>query len=141
MSTTTQEPDLILLSQHDCRKPAAATGKMWVQRSQYARNNGVCAESSLVPAAGGKKAMCIGAQQHAAAEDTCSANGARLCSVEEMKGKVAVGSGCGMDFKTVWTSTPCANGFMAIKGNGSGHAQCLPLSDSAPSVRCCADSA
>ena len=141
MSTTTQEPDLIMLSQHDCRKPAPATGKMWMQRSQYARNNGVCAASSLVPSSGGNKAVCFNKQQQATAEDVCIANGARLCSVEEIKGKVAVGSGCGMDFKTVWTSTQCVKGFMAIKGNGAGAAQCLAPSSSAPSVRCCADNA
>ena len=115
-STTTREPDLIMLSQHDCRKSAPATGKMWMQRSQYAKNNGACAVSSLVPSSGGCKAVCFNKQQQATAEDVCIANGARLCSVIEIKGKVAVGSGCGIDFKTVWTSTPCVKGFMAIKG-------------------------
>lgn len=83
--------------------------------------------------------VCHHRQQHTMAASICQANGARLCSVAEVKGKVTSGSGCGIDNKVMWTSTPCADGFMAARGSGLGNTQCLAKTSTKPSVRCCAE--
>ena len=41
---------------------------------------------------------------------TCSAEGARLCSVEEIQGACTAGTGCGHDADMIWTSGVCDNG-------------------------------
>ena len=72
------------------------------------------------------------------AASICKANGVRLCSAAEDKGKVTSGSGCGIDIKVMGTSTPCAEGFIAMWGSGQGNTQCLVKTNTKPSVRCCA---
>ena len=110
----------------------------WRQDSAYAVDNNVCAYSS-VKGPGGGQATCHHRKNHGAAAATCAANGARLCSLAEVQGKVAAGSGCGIDGKLQWTGASCAGGFLAQQGNGGGSAKCLPASSTSPSVRCCAE--
>ena len=130
--------------QHVCSKPSATTGGMWVQNSQFAIANGVCAASTLVGAGAGAgvgKATCHHKESYGVAAATCAANGARLCTAAELRGKVAAGSGCGMDGRFTWTGTACAEGFVAARGNGRGSTKCLRASDTSPSIRCCASDA
>mmetsp|Transcript_32821 Transcript_32821/g.55822 ORF Transcript_32821/g.55822 Transcript_32821/m.55822 type:complete len:170 (-) Transcript_32821:93-602(-) len=38
------------------------------------------------------------------ANEFCASKGGRLCTANELKGKCAMGNGCGLDLKLVWTS-------------------------------------
>lgn len=85
---------------------------------------------------------------HSGAATLCEQLGARLCTVTELSVDTARGTGCGLDIRYVWTSTPCAEGDtgrMQHTGKRTAMApQCVDahtLSDTRSSVRCCADAA
>ena len=82
------------------------------------------------------------------AQEICAADGARLCTAQEIEQGAARGSGCGLDWQWIWSGTRCSNpespacGFMQAWGKGLGDApapsRCRAADDTAR-VRCCAD--
>merc|ERR1711998_575887 len=45
-----------------------------------------------------------------AAKAYCESSGGRLCTLGELEKDYAANSGCNLDWKTVWSATPCGNG-------------------------------
>jgi hypothetical protein len=84
---------------------------------------------------------------HSTAEEFCSAEGGRLCTVSELSQDVAVGSGCKSGSATyVWTSDACGSNpnFRQVAVSASRHLAdkpplCTATENSAGMVRCCAD--
>jgi len=70
--------------------------------------------------------------------DFCQATGARLCTATELTAGVTAGSGCGNDYRLVWSSTPCTGGFYTTMGKGGSELTCSST-DLSLSTRCCAD--
>lgn len=56
---------------------------------------------------GCKNACCVLDQEFLAAEATCAADNARLCTVEELEAGCAGYNGCGHNADFLWSSTPC----------------------------------
>ena len=56
---------------------------------------------------GCRNACCVLDQEWQAAEAVCAADGARLCSVEELEAGAASYNGCGHNADFLWTNTPC----------------------------------
>jgi len=98
------------------------------------KNNSVCG-SSLV-----NQGDCSGAVAFASAARACASLGARLCSSKELSDNEAVGTGCGLDMKPVWSSTECSGGFQQVAGSNAAIVnKCVPRTQSdLASVRCCA---
>ncbi|KAJ9452227.1 hypothetical protein DIPPA_09459 [Diplonema papillatum] len=71
----------------------------------------ICAE----PAVGGSCSTQTG-RTYAAAEQFCSAAGARLCSMTELLYNVAKGTGCNVETSRVWTLTTCDGGHVSQAG-------------------------
>jgi hypothetical protein len=82
--------------------------------------------------------------QYEVAADICKAAGARLCSKDELYGDVAIGSGCGLDKRLIWTGDKCAlsygKGNLAVRGKGAYNQpdECL-VTGQTSNVRCCSD--
>ena len=82
------------------------------------------------------------------AQEICIADGARLCTAQEIEQGASRGSGCGLDNHWIWSGTRCGNpgsqecGFMQAWGEGLGDtpalSRCQAVHDTAR-VRCCAD--
>jgi hypothetical protein len=77
----------------------------------YKKNDGcsVWGASELDSAKGSANADtdgCVSAATYSEAEDHCLADGARLCTVEEMHNDCTEWTGCGFDGKMIWTMTP-----------------------------------
>lgn len=107
-----------------------------------------CGESEVVYDANAKTYVCAQPSVHADAEAVCRAAGARLCTYTELVAGEARGSGCGHDFRFVWSATPCGRcgqrkyltySYSAVGAQGYGDVQCR-TSDVLSDVRCCADS-
>ena len=71
-----------------------------------------------------------------------------MCSLAEMEANVAQGTGCMVNFRYIWTSTPCGHNedgvvtaYYTARGSvKSTHpAQCVPRSWPTQNVACCAD--
>ena len=84
---------------------------------------------------------------YADADEICASAGARICTASEMENGFTRGTGCSLDTRLVWTSTPCAAGeeFCAAgravrTGRGTMPAGRTMPSKSSFAVRCCADS-
>lgn len=94
----------------------------------------VCGESD-VP-------TCVPTIDFAGAAATCSAIGARLCTLREVVNDETSGTGCGLNAAVVWTASPCEDGVSAwvrLGSSGLGNTtECRSLQDVA-GVRCCAD--
>ena len=75
------------------------------------------------------------------ADSKCSAHGARLCSIDELRSDMAADTGCGLDNKFVWTRESCgADSFLVADGSNTGRApECRKVSTQTASVRCCLD--
>lgn len=100
--------------------------------------NGVCGESDEGLGPNGVNSCYLQASFQAA-ESTCTAAGARLCTAAELSSKVTVGTGCNMDGLNVWTADSCGiNAYKAANGGGSGASECVSTS-AFKAVRCCAD--
>ena len=71
----------------------------------------------------------------------CGAQGARLCTVNELEGGVAANTGCGLDGAFVWTSDSCGAGsFLVTDGSFTGRMpECRKTSTQTASIRCCLD--
>ena len=78
---------------------------------------------------------------HVAAEAICKSTGSRLCSITELVNKVTAGTGCALDSTHIWSSSQCGDGrfLTALGGGGGEEVACLPVKDTAASLRCCAD--
>jgi len=96
------------------------TGESEPRASQQTASRSLCSHFGWDPALYGEPSVCGGSQLFGSrcllaasfeeAEQSCSNIGARLCSAKELRNDEARGSGCGMDTKRVWSSTPCALG-------------------------------
>lgn len=97
------------------------------------------------PNAGG----CDGLVSWKDGRDLCEAQGARLCSVQELLSNEARGVGCGYDSQLVWSSTPCSlndgttSGYESTHGaqigSRTGSTWCLDPEYVTTMLRCCAD--
>ena len=109
----------------------------------------VCGWSRFGPPDHGS--ICHDATSHAGAAETCATVGARLCSVDELAGNVAAGTGCGFDQDYVWAADVCAGGgHVRTAGRNeqldNNPAVCVVPTDATAAtvtaaVRCCADQA
>ena len=101
------------------------------------KNTEVCSSSHL--GAGN----CYNKDDHdwMGAYTVCAISGGRLCSLEEASNNLASATGCGLDSKYVWTSTPCSGGFFIAPGNSKDEKipTCHPFDQASVSVRCCSD--
>ena len=85
--------------------------------------------------------VCTAQATYQAADLTCAAAGARLCTTAEINSKVTKGTGCNFDVSNVWTSNSCGlDAYTAANGGGNGVTVCAS-SASYRAVRCCADAA
>ena len=112
-----------------CTSASSCADLEWQQPNNGRGSSDICAQSKLLH--DGEAALtretCAGADQsvtdgweHALA--ICVGAGARLCTVAELKGQEAKGTGCSHDAEQTWTSTPCdaCGGKMSAKGlNGN----------------------
>jgi hypothetical protein len=108
----------------------------------------VCAQSQL-------DGECYRAVQPAVAAALCAGVGARLCTLGELQLDLSSSTGCGMNNKDVWSSTPCGvegRGFLSAggivsEGDSLGdpaawlqRVQCTTnYGSSSAGVRCCGD--
>lgn len=83
---------------------------------------------------------------YADAKEICTSAGARICTAPEMENGFTRGTGCSLDTRLVWTSSPCIAGeqFCAAGrtvriGRGLMPAGRTMPSKSVFAVRCCAD--
>jgi hypothetical protein len=79
------------------------------------------------------------------AQAVCFEVGARLCTIDELRGGVAAGTGCGHNTAPVWSANPCGAGhmqstFTATEGGVWPSVQSCMADDSNLAIRCCADS-
>ena len=100
-------------------------------------NTEVCAQSVM------DGNVChINSQTYAQAAHTCAYAGGRLCSADELLANRAWGTGCGNDWRMIWTRSVCDGGMLTRLGaNDANPAVCVTNLNSLYSVRCCADSA
>jgi hypothetical protein len=101
------------------------------------KNKEVCSSSQL--GAGN----CYNSKDHdwMQAYTVCSMSGGRLCALEEVVINLAALTGCGLDSKYVWTSTPCAGGFFVAPGNANSvlEPECRAFDQHSDGIRCCSD--
>ncbi|MBM4370906.1 MAG: hypothetical protein FJ098_04585, partial [Deltaproteobacteria bacterium] len=76
------------------------------------------------------------------ARSACEVAGARLCSLTELQaGEVQGAGGCSYDATLLWTSTPCASGYMVQMGNPANGGRACVSAASTAAFLCCADTA
>lgn len=79
------------------------------------------------------------------ADKVCKDLGARLCTAEELTDRVAENTGCELNTKHIWSSTPCGNGrHYAVRRQRYTSKLCVPGGTSRYrsrrlGLRCCAD--
>lgn len=101
----------------------------------------VCSKAAV-----GGSGACSGTVSYADAVEWCSAVGARLCTQAELEAKEAMGAGCGLNNKNIWSSTSCAaDSYYSVTGKGAaadaGSAGCVDgTSTTDAHAACCADS-
>merc|ERR1719152_564999 len=94
------------------------------QIDNYQQRNGceVWAESQFLsvgePGGGEDGPGCVHDADLSTAFDTCAADGARLCTLEEIQGSCTQGTGCGHDADMIWTDDACS---------GEGETGCAPV--------------
>eukprot|EP00040_Diaphanoeca_grandis_P010687 m.54763 g.54763 ORF g.54763 m.54763 type:complete len:1161 (-) comp21970_c0_seq1:84-3566(-) len=93
---------------------------------------------------------CLEEVTHTQAHQVCEDRNARLCTTQELEYNAAVGSGCRLDRKRIWTKDACGSSdgtqFFVIGGStkfenrypSSPNKECTDVSSLFP-VRCCAD--
>lgn len=63
---------------------------------------------------------CSGTVSYDDAVEWCSVVGARLCTQSELLSQDAMGAGCGLNNKNIWSSTSCGDdGHYALTGKGA----------------------
>lgn len=85
---------------------------------------------------------CVQRASFVEATAICEDVGARLCSTVELEGDLAKGTGCSLDRRQVWTSTPCEDttGYFSGTGMATGAAPtCRTDVTARLGVRCCGD--
>merc|ERR1712100_35518 len=93
------------------------------QIDNYQQRNGceVWAESQFLsvgePGGGTEGPGCVHDADLSTALATCSGDGARLCTLEEIQGSCTAGTGCGHDGDMIWTDDTCS---------GDGETGCAP---------------
>ena len=88
--------------------------------------------------AGGKAALTTFDE----AKRLCRGDGARLCTVGELEANEAAGTGCSLDHRRVWSSSPCGSGrtYLQLGRSKAGSDKvCTEHSAGTGHVRCCAD--
>lgn len=94
----------------------------------------VCGESSI------NLGGCSGLLNSTQANHFCTAAGARLCTLTELENDETRKTGCGLDSRLVWSSSPCTGGYYVAYGSSAFPS---PLTCSLTSneqyARCCAD--
>lgn len=110
----------VVLSPPPLRPPSppsalgAGVHRIWQSRSV----NGVCAESSRLDSS--TSYSCSGNRLHRSARHFCRQQGARLCTVGELRADVAKATGCNLDDALVWSNDFCGMGddsFWAVAGS------------------------
>jgi hypothetical protein len=94
----------------------------------YKGNTAVCGASTINGACWTDSAS---ATSFEVAKSICDSAGSRLCTLQEVRQKATLGSGCRGDFRNIWTSTICASGHFVTRGSGNEL-----LSNGNPSTRC-----
>lgn len=86
--------------------------------------------------------VCYYSENFFQSKEHCQNVGSRHCTLEELQARETFSSGCGMDNKWVWTSTPCKArgqvGHYVARGGDGMRKECVAnweLYD----TRCCAD--
>jgi len=116
-------------------------------QTHHGADDAVCAASHcrrvLAQQPGVGKERSLLATTFDAAQKLCRAEGARLCTVQELEAHETRSTGCGHDHRRVWSSTSCGWGrsFTQYGWSGHGAEQSNCESHASPSgfVRCCAD--
>src|SRR3989338_3867614 len=118
----------------------------WETDNSFTNNdlNTVCGASFIL---GG----CSSYKTYLEAKLFCESEGARLCTVEELRNDETIKTGCSYDNLNVWTRSTCSTGYLTRKGatrNGATTATdgtltnsdepCTSITSTA-FVRCCAD--
>ena len=96
----------------------------------------VCAASDAPPLS-----TCSGYASWTAAAETCENVGARLCTLDELVGDEARGTGCDYDYEIVWSATECGtDGHFVTRGASYiGEDSHCAVNSAMHRVRCCAD--
>lgn len=89
---------------------------------------------------------CLPKTSFAEAADSCHAMGARMCTLTELQSKAGYQTGCGLNTKEIWSSTPCVvddSVGVYVFGGGAKALEdipprCAPVLD-AVATRCCFD--
>ena len=119
-------------------KTCAQLGSQWPRIA-----NGVCSARGPNLASSGVN-MCASTQTYHSAINKCAKEGARLCSVQEIKNGAGASAGCSQYDAPVWTLSWCGlgNKRYVIQGNGAGELQCKSSvsADERYAMRCCSDS-
>ena len=105
---------------------------------QASSSGGVCSDSLSAAAASSESVeavadsptSCSGRRLHRDARRFCRRQGARICTVAELRADAAKGSGCSLDGTRVWTNDFCGSGddfFWALGGSSDAGIpeQCL----------------
>merc|ERR1712048_956764 len=97
----------------------------------YEQRNGcsVWAESQLLSVGDGDEG-CVHDATYEEAVMTCTGDGARLCTMEEMQGMCTAGTGCGHDSDMVWVSEGTGTAQPSIEPSSS----VVPPPSSSPST-------
>lgn len=131
-----------LVDSKKCPQPISKCKWDGASASQCSELNWPLAPGSQVCAASVLDSRCSFSTTHSNAKKWCEDHGARLCDTNELSDDVAVGTGCKLDQKRVWTSNACEGGYITQAGASRGLAANPPQCESATSnfrARCCAD--
>eukprot|EP00462_Mataza_sp_D1_P012309 CAMPEP_0175150816 /NCGR_PEP_ID=MMETSP0087-20121206/18107_1 /TAXON_ID=136419 /ORGANISM="Unknown Unknown, Strain D1" /LENGTH=2772 /DNA_ID=CAMNT_0016436857 /DNA_START=154 /DNA_END=8475 /DNA_ORIENTATION=- len=133
-------------------KPTEATcDQLFWPISPSSKKRAICASSKVAPKfvqtiSGQKKVglKCSGPVTFQRAVQLCRSLSARLCTADELSKDTTKGSGCKLDHRAVWTSTPCAAKGKRMTAGASSRAtkakaKCHKASKAVKfPVRCCA---
>jgi len=72
----------------------------------------------------GSRPGCVMGVTYAEAEAVCENNGLRLCTNEEVKNLLGMGTGCEFNHGNVWTSTPCDDATISRCGDFAADKNC-----------------
>ena len=109
---------------------------------KYNRDRMVCASSKI-------EGKCAPKRKWAKAQELCEAEGARLCTYDEIEAKEAASTGCKTARQMAWTADKCKlesgrNGYIASTVGSMNNdkpltATCMHPRNSKAKVVCCAD--
>jgi hypothetical protein len=109
-------------------------------------SHGVCSSSYFNRLDKKPTRKCPRKLRYPAAKAYCEASGGRLCTLAELEKDYAKDSGCNLDWKTVWSATPCGpDKFWATTGSSKytnkRPKRCHGIARAKNYMRCCSDGA